>query len=264
MSANERRPDPRGEEEEPLRLRVVRAVEEGQTQSEASRVFGVTRASVNRWMGLYRERGAEGLQPRPRGRPRQRQLTLAGSAGALRLILERLPDEVGLPQPLWTREAVQLLLEQRFGVTASRWTVARYMDDWGLEIPGPAAAGPRAPGQANGAGRPEDERFAAARRRARKEQASLQVLRHIDAPGRQPGRSVLAAVSGRGEFAFLAYFGRLTGRVAWTFLDRLSAHVKGRKVILVTGADTGFWAEHASGWRRARAPAHDVVVQGAE
>ncbi|MBD3885198.1 winged helix-turn-helix domain-containing protein [Phormidium tenue FACHB-886] len=33
---------------------------------------------------------------------------------------------------LWTRESVGQLLEQRYGVSVSVWTVRRYLKQWGL------------------------------------------------------------------------------------------------------------------------------------
>lgn len=50
----------------------------------------------------------------------------------MRLLTKKCPDQLGLPFALWTRESVGQLLEQRYGVSVSVWTVGRYLKRWGL------------------------------------------------------------------------------------------------------------------------------------
>ena len=50
----------------------------------------------------------------------------------MRLITKKCPDQLGLPLALWTREGVGQLLEQRYGVSVSVWTVGRDLKRWGL------------------------------------------------------------------------------------------------------------------------------------
>ncbi len=47
------------------------------------------------------------------------------------LIRAKLPDQLKLSFGLWTREAVQFLISQRFGIELSRWQVGRYLKSWG-------------------------------------------------------------------------------------------------------------------------------------
>ena len=100
-----------GKGQEALRWRVVKAVREGMTQSEAAQLFQVARGTVNRWMSLWKRRGWGALKARRRGRPPQSRLASHQAALAVRLIESRCPDQMGLPFALWTREAVQQLLE---------------------------------------------------------------------------------------------------------------------------------------------------------
>ena len=48
-----------------------------------------------------------------------------------RLIKKKLPDQLGLPFGLWTREAVGQLIFEKFGISLSRWQVGRYLKSWG-------------------------------------------------------------------------------------------------------------------------------------
>lgn len=48
--------------QEALRLRVVKAVRDGLTQTEAARLFGVARGTVNSWMDLWTQLGPRALR----------------------------------------------------------------------------------------------------------------------------------------------------------------------------------------------------------
>jgi len=47
------------------------------------------------------------------------------AAVVVRLITDRCPDQLKLPFFLWTREAVRDLIERRFGIRLSVWTVGQ-------------------------------------------------------------------------------------------------------------------------------------------
>lgn len=115
-----------------LRRRTVKAVRDGMTQTEAGRVFGVARPTVTKWVTAYETGGAPALKAKRRGRPPGTQLAPHQAALTVRLITDRCPDQLRLPFALWTREAVQQLLAERFGLAVSVWTVGRYLKRWGL------------------------------------------------------------------------------------------------------------------------------------
>lgn len=118
--------------QEDLRKRVAQAVRDGMSQSEAARVFGVSRQAVNGWMKKVHGKGLQGLKAGKRGRPRVSRLAPHQAATTVRLIMGRCPDQLRLPFALWTREAVQHLLRERFGLEVSVWTVGRYLKQWGF------------------------------------------------------------------------------------------------------------------------------------
>jgi len=118
--------------QEDIRYKAVRAVQEGKTQEEAAKLFGVTRQSIGRWIKKYREGGIRRLKARRQGRPPGRSLQPWQVAQTVRAITDRHPDQLKLPFYLWTREAVARLIEDRFGLILSVWTVGRYLKDWGF------------------------------------------------------------------------------------------------------------------------------------
>src|SRR5579862_7514960 len=102
--------------QEALRLRVVKAVRKGMAQTEAARVFGLARGTINGWVSRANRHGLRTLRARRRGRPPRSRLAPHQAATAVRMILGGCPDQMSLPFALWTREAVQQLLSGKFGV----------------------------------------------------------------------------------------------------------------------------------------------------
>lgn len=118
--------------QEALRYRVVNAVENGMSKSEAARVFKVSRTAVHHWTKAAATEGAKALRARKRGRPKCSQLLPHQAATAVRLMEQKCPDQLGLPFYLWTRLAVQQFLAERFELSVSVWTVGRYLKRWGF------------------------------------------------------------------------------------------------------------------------------------
>ena len=116
----------------------LRRMLSGLKQTVAARTFGVARGTVARWMGQYRQGGEAALDKRPQGRPPAPKLTGEQAAVIVALIENHCPDQLGLPGSLWTRETVGALINQRFGVALSVWTVGRYLRRWGLTPQKPA------------------------------------------------------------------------------------------------------------------------------
>jgi len=249
-TTNAKRLSAKGQEE--LRLRVVRAiVHGGMRQVEAAEVFGVGRTSIHRWLKAFRRGGQRALKARKRGRPPRSRLLGHQAATTVRIITDRCPDQLRLPFALWTRDAVQQLLAERFGVYVSVWTVGRYLKKWGFT--------PQKPLRRAYEQNPEavrrwlDEEYPAIRRHAKAEKAQIhwgdemglrsdhQAGRSYGRKGRTPvvpgtgqrfGCNMISTVTNRGQLAFMVFTGRFTGPVAVEFLRRLIRHAE-RKVFLI-------------------------------
>ncbi|WP_284739985.1 helix-turn-helix domain-containing protein [Amycolatopsis sp. RTGN1] len=119
---------------EDLRRRAVAAVEAGVTRAEVARLFGVSRKTVGAWVAAYRREGTEAFRPRRRGRRPGEQFALSSEqqAWVVRTIVDGPPDRIGLPQRLWTRQAIAELAHREFGILISSPTVSQYLDRWGL------------------------------------------------------------------------------------------------------------------------------------
>jgi transposase len=119
-----------------LRTRVVAAVRGGMTQAEAARVFAVHRSAVNRWCQVTEP---DALRPRRRGRkPTGGPLRPDQEAALLDAVRTRHPDDLGLADTLWTRDAVAEYAAGRFGVRRSRYVWGRWLRRHGFTPQRPA------------------------------------------------------------------------------------------------------------------------------
>lgn len=234
-----------------LRRRVVRAVQRGMLQTEAARVFGVARGTINGWVMRFEREGAATFRARKRGRPSAIRLAPHQAATVVRLILGRCPDQLRLPFALWTREAVVALLAQRYGLAISVWTAGRYLKRWGLTPQKPLR---RAYEQDPVAVRRWlDTEYPAIKRRAQQQGAEIywgdemgirsdhQAGRTygrrgqtpvVPATGQRFGCQMISALTNRGRLAFMVFTGRCTAPVFLRFVRRLLRHAP-RKVFLI-------------------------------
>ena len=218
--------------QETLRLRVVKAVRNGMAQTEAARVFGLARGTINGWVSRAKRQGLRTLRARRRGRPPRSRLAPHQAATAVRRILSGCPDQMSLPFALWTREAVQQLLSRKFGVAVSVWTVGRYLRAWGLTPQKPVR---RAYEQNPATVRKWlEEEYPAIRAWARRYKAQIHWLdemglRSDHQVGRSYGRrgqtpvvwetgqrfrcNMVSAITNRGRLAFMIFRQRFTARV---------------------------------------------------
>lgn len=253
--------------QEALRVRTVQAVVGGMKQAEAVRVFGVSRPAIGKWMKQYREGGLKALKAKPRGRPKGRSvLAPLQAAQVVRAITDRTPDQLKLPFVLWTREAVATLIEERFGVHLSVWTVGRRLAHWGLT--------PQKPVRRAWEQNPKvverwlREEYPRVRREAKAEKAEIHWgdemgLRSdhqagtsygrrgqtpvIPGTGQRWGCNMISSISGRGQLRFMVFKSRFNSPVFIDFMRRLVRSV-GRKVYLIVdghpvhqSAETARW-----------------------
>jgi len=90
--------------------------------------------TVAKWTARFRVGGWEGLGERRRGRRAGEQLALseAQQAQIVQIMIGKNPDQLQIPGVLWSRQAVQALIERRFKVTLCRQTVGVYLRRWGF------------------------------------------------------------------------------------------------------------------------------------
>jgi len=116
-----------------LRLRALRGLEMGFTQSEVAEMLGVARETVSRWWSAYQAFGLDGLPDNRTGRPvgSGRTLTDDQASHIQQLIDENSPKDLGIAAPLWSRRAVRDLINKEYGIRMPVRTVGEYLKRWG-------------------------------------------------------------------------------------------------------------------------------------
>jgi len=240
--------------QEDLRRKAVKAVLSGRTRQEVAKLFGVTRQSVGDWVRRYRQEGTKGLKAKRRGRHRGSRLEPWQAAQVVQAIMDKHPDPLKLPFYLWTREAVALLIERRFGIRVSIWTAGRYLARWGFT--------PQKPVRRAFERDPEkvrqwlEEDYPVIRKQAKREKAAIywgdeMGLRSDHAVGRsfsrrghtpvvpgtgqRSGCNMISAITNRGRLSFMVFKERFCIPVFKTFLNRLARQTRGRIFLIVDG-----------------------------
>ncbi len=239
---------------EDLRRKAVKAVLGGMKQVEAAKVLGVTRQAIGKWLKAYRQGGLKTLKAKRQGRPRGGSLLGWQSAQIAKSIVERCPDQLKMPFYLWTREAVGQLIERRFGVRLSVWTVGRYLGRWGFT--------PQKPMRRAFEKNPEavhrwlDEKYPAIRKQAKQEKADIywgdeMGMRSDHTVGRSYGRrgqtpvipgtgvrfgcNMISAITNKGQLNFMVFKQRFKANVFEEFLRRLVRQSERKVFIIVDG-----------------------------
>lgn len=242
------------EAQEALRTRVVKAVREGLTQMEAARTFQVARGTVNRWCRAYETRGRKALKARKQGRPPGTRLAPLEAARTVRWIVGSCPDQLRLPFALWTREAVQLLLQRKFGLEVSVWTVGRYLKHWNLTPQKPLRRAFEQDPQA--VSRWMQTEYPAIAKAAKQRRAQIywgdeMGLRSDHQTGTTYGRrgqtpvipgtgqrfrcSMISAINNRGRLFFMVFTKQFRAPVFLNFLKRLLRQVRKPIFLIVDG-----------------------------
>lgn len=237
--------------QEELRYRAIAMVESGLTQRHVGKLLDVSRASVNKWCRRKELEGIEAIRMRKRGNPTGPRLQGTQAATIVNIITDKCPDQLKMPYYLWTREAVQRLIDDKFGIQLSIRSVGNYLERWGfttqkpavrvyersepavkrwLEVDYPAIA---ARAKAEGAGIWwGDETGLRSRHYTGTSYSPRGKTPIIHGSGKYFGVNLFSAITNKGELAFRLYEGMFNAAI---FLDCMERLVKqaGRKVFLI-------------------------------
>jgi transposase len=243
------------EAKEAIRLRAVKAVQDGMNQVEAAKHFGVARGTISRWLKQLRQQGEKALKAKPQGRPRgTSRLKGWQAATVVRMVTDQTPDQLKLPFMLWTREAVADLIAEKFGIHISLMTAGRWLKRWGFT--------PQKPVRKAWEQNPKEvskwlnEDYPAIRRQAKQEGAEIhwgdemgmrsdhQTGRSYSKKGETPeipgsGKrfscNMISTVTNRGTLRFMVFDGRFTSELFVTFLKRLVKCTSQKVYLIVDG-----------------------------
>jgi len=222
------------------------------TQKQASEIFGITERSVNKIWAKYKQGGKRALYSNKRGVQGGKKLKKDQAYKVRQIIKEKLPDQLKLPFGLWTREAVQQLISNKFDVELSRWQVGRYLNSWGYT--------PQKPIRKAFEQKPEqvkkwlEEEYPAIQARAKVEKATIYFGDEtgcrsdhqagksyapkgqtpiIKATGKRYTVNMISAISNKGHLQFMLMDKGFNSEVFKVFLQQMIKHSK-RKIFFIT------------------------------
>ena len=122
-----------------LRNKVIKLRKKRLTFKKISELTGLNRSTCNMWWRRYQIGGEKVLQIKKRGRPANscRKLSKEQEAEIRKVLFDKCPDDLRLPFMLWTRVAVQQMIEQRLGVEVPIRTIGDYFKRWNFTFQKP-------------------------------------------------------------------------------------------------------------------------------
>ncbi len=120
--------------QEQLRKQAIRLRKRGETYKEISEIVGVHKNTVWKWWKKYQTEGANALKVQQRGRREgaQRRLDRSQEVMIQAMISDHTPDQLKLTFALWTRQAVQEIIQSECGLRMPIRTVGEYLLRWGF------------------------------------------------------------------------------------------------------------------------------------
>jgi transposase len=239
---------------EALRLRAVRGCELGFTEADVAALLGVCRETVSRWWSAYTRDGLTALPQDRTGRPTGTGRTLSDQQA--QQIQTRLnghsPEDLGVPAPLWTRRAVQQLIQKELGITMPVRTVGSYLHRWGYTAKRPRRhAKKQDPEEVR---RWLEDTYPALEQRAEKEKAEIhwcdetgvRADRHpacgyapvgepvtMDVPDPHIGMNQISTITNEGRVRFMTYARTMNAALFLVFLGRLLRSTTGKLFVIV-------------------------------
>jgi transposase len=241
------------EVQEQLRKQAIHLRQKGQSVEQIAAILDVNSRTVYRWWQLYRRGGVKSIRIRRRGRPTGacRRLTVEQEKQIQRLIRDKQPDQMKLPFALWSRIAVQQLIQQLWAMRMPIRTVGGYLKRWGFT--------PQKPFRRAYEQNPKlvkqwlEEQYPGIAQRAKQEDAEIQWADEtglcngsyygrsyaprgqtpaIRLPARPQRINLISTVTNQGKVRFMVYRDTMTAQTMIRFMRRLIKDV-GRKVFLI-------------------------------
>ncbi len=236
------------------------------THQQAADLFHLSKSGVDKIWTRYNQKGSRGIISKKRGVQGGKKISGKQAAEVRELIKYKMPDQLKLPFGLWTREAVQQLMLERYGIDLSRWQVGRYLKSWGFT--------PQKPISKAFEQKPEkvkawlEEEYPAIKKRALKEKAVIyfgdetgmrsdhQAGRSYAPSGQTPvikktgqrfSLNMISAISNKGHLQFMLLDGRFNGDVFISFLKRMIKYSR-EKIYFITDGHPAHKTKKLNEW----------------
>lgn len=117
-----------------LRKSAIQLVKSGMTQKEICNRLGLRPNTLNDWCKKYKDYGSKGLHSKKKGAisADRKLLSPQQEQQVQKMIVDKMPEQLKLDFALWTRKAVQDLIERELGIFISINAVGVYLRSWGF------------------------------------------------------------------------------------------------------------------------------------
>ena len=237
-----------------LKKVALRLRRKGKEVREICEITGLADKTVRMAFAAYDAGGLEAIRPKKRGRRfgEKRTLSPEQEQEITTMLVDHDPAQLKLKGCMWTRESVQELIKQKYGITMPIRTVGEYLLRWGFTVQRPAKR------EANQ--RPEQverwlhEEYPAIHRRAKAENAEIfwgdetavqnvaNYARGYAPRGKTPIVKVraeklhinmISAISNQGKLHFLLYSEAINSERMIGFMEALIKTANGKKVYFI-------------------------------
>ncbi len=236
------------------------------THQQAADLYHLSKSGVDKIWTRYKQKGSRGLVSKKRGVQGGKKISGKQSAEVRQLVKDKLPEQLKLSFGLWTREAVQQLILEKYDIELSRWQVGRYLKSWGYT--------PQKPITKAFEQNPErvkawlDKEYPAIKKRAVKENATIyfedevgmrsdhQAGKSYAPKGQTPvikktgqrfSLNMVSAISNKGHVEFMILDGTFNGGVFLEFLAQLIKY-KQQKIFLVVDGHSAHKTKVVNAW----------------
>ena len=241
------------EVQQQLRNQAIRLRKAGRPYAEISEITGLHHTNICKLWKAYQRGGQKAVRQKRRGRRRGHCRTLSEDQEKQlqKMVRDKCPDQLKLPFALWTRIAVQQLIEQLWSIHMPIRTVGEYLKRWGFT--------PQKPLKKAYEQNPKlvrkwlDEHYPAIAARAKAQEAEIHwgdetgLLNNsyygrsyapagktpaVELPAKKERVSMISSITNQGKVRFMLYQDAMNARTLIKFMRRLVDDTD-RKVFLI-------------------------------
>ena len=236
-----------------IRRQVIMLRKRGMKYKDIGDILGIAKTYACTIFKRYERNGLGGIAKRQRGRRPGEQLTLQQEKAVAiqKMIIDKTPDQLKMPFALWTRQAVQQLIKERYMIAMPIRTVGEYLKRWGFTVQKPVKRAYEQNPKAVNKWLEEDYPYIA--QQVKEEEGEIHwcdetgvrndesSLRGYALKGKTPimrlnanrkSISMISAVTNQGKVRFMVYKDAMNADVFIKFMGRLIKDA-GRKVFLI-------------------------------
>jgi transposase len=236
-----------------IRKQVIRLRKQGIQNQVLAEGVGISVGRASKIWQNYLKEGSKAIKLGRRGRRtgEKRTLTVAQEDQVKRAMIDKTPDQLKLPFALWTRNAVKLLIKQRFNLEMPIRTVGEYLKRWRFTPQKPIKRAYEQSSQAVQKWLDRDYPVIASRAKQEKaeihwgDETGIQTganrVRGFAPKGETPiirlvakksHVSMISAITNQGKVRFMMYRDAMNAELLIKFMTRLTKDA-GRKVFLI-------------------------------